>query len=92
MVFTPAGGGTSGTLTLTSGGASETLTLIGSYVTGIFKLSSDTKGGTLIAYQVAPAGPVLQMANAMAAFNNGGTSVNAPATSASTAPLLAASH
>jgi autotransporter passenger strand-loop-strand repeat protein len=46
--FTEAASNTSGTLTVTSGGVSESLTLLGSYVTANFVLSSDGAAGTFI--------------------------------------------
>jgi hypothetical protein len=46
--FTEATGNTSGTLTVSSGGKTETLTLLGNYVTSNFTLSNDGGGGTLI--------------------------------------------
>jgi hypothetical protein len=46
--FTEASGNTSGTLVISSGGKTESLTLIGNYVTSNFVLSKDGTGGTLI--------------------------------------------
>ncbi len=46
--FTEAASKTSGTLTVASGGKTESLTLLGSYVTSNFVLSNDGSGGTLI--------------------------------------------
>ncbi len=46
--FTEAGGGTSGTLTVTDGGKVAHLSLLGSYVTSDFALSTDGAGGTLV--------------------------------------------
>jgi autotransporter passenger strand-loop-strand repeat protein len=46
--FTEASGNTSGTLVVSSGGVTESLTLLGNYVTSNFILSSDGTGGTLI--------------------------------------------
>jgi autotransporter passenger strand-loop-strand repeat protein len=46
--WTEAANNTSGTLTVTDGAKTATLTLLGSYVTSNFTLSSDGAGGTLI--------------------------------------------
>jgi autotransporter passenger strand-loop-strand repeat protein len=46
--------GTSGTLTVTAGGKTATLTLIGAYVASDFKLNGDGHGGTIIAGAAAP--------------------------------------
>jgi autotransporter passenger strand-loop-strand repeat protein len=46
--WTEAGSGLSGTLTVSGGGKSASLSLIGSYVTSNFQLSSDGAGGTII--------------------------------------------
>jgi acyl-CoA hydrolase len=98
VTFVEAAGGHSGTLTLSSGGVSESLTLLGAYATSNFRLSSDTHGGTLLTW-VASGGfaasppAVGQMVTAMAAFTGaGGTSLNTAATSAAHAPLLVAGH
>ena len=42
---------TSGTLTVTEGGAKQTLTLFGQYVAAGFSLSTDAGGGTEITYK-----------------------------------------
>jgi autotransporter passenger strand-loop-strand repeat protein len=46
--FVEAGGGTSGTLTVTDGTHTAHLTLLGNYVTGNFHVTSDGLGGTLV--------------------------------------------
>ena len=91
VTYASAPGGLSGTLTLTSAGASESLTLVGSYVVGNFKLLKDGKGGTIIEGVKAKAGATIALAQAMAGFTGGaGLGPQLAATSASIAPLLAA--
>jgi len=46
--WTEAGGGTSGTLTVTDGAKTASLTLLGSYVTSNFSLSDDGIGGSFV--------------------------------------------
>lgn len=62
--------GTSGTLTITDGALVAHLTLSGSYVTGNFKLSMDSTGGTLIKDPPVPGSQnVTILTHHMAAFD-----------------------
>jgi len=72
-----AGGGTSGTLTVTDGAKTASLTLLGSYVTSNFQLADDGRGGsfvfdppaaTAVATTGASAAGVANFTQAMAAF------------------------
>jgi hypothetical protein len=97
VAFVESAGGLSGTLTLSSGGKTESLALIGAYATSNFALSNDKQGGTLVSW-VASGGfaavvpGVQQLAAAMAAFTGAapGAALPPSATSAAHAPLLAA--
>ncbi len=95
VAFVPGAGG-SGALTLSSGGLTESLTLVGAYATSNFALSTDKHGGTFISwvssggFAVGPSG-VQQLAAAMAAFDlPAGGPLHLTAVSASLAPMLLA--
>jgi autotransporter passenger strand-loop-strand repeat protein len=94
LAFVSSAGG-SGTLTLSSGGHTESLTLNGVYATSNFALSTDSHGGTFIrwvsrgGFAVEP--KVQPLAAAMAAFDVvPGGALHLPQVSSSTAPLLLA--
>jgi hypothetical protein len=64
--WTEAPSNTSGTLTVTDGAKVANLTLLGSYVTSNFDLSTDSQGGTLV---TDPPVAAARFAQAMAAFD-----------------------
>jgi hypothetical protein len=65
--WTEAGGNTSGTLTVTDGAKSASLTLIGSYVTSDFSLSDDGMGGTYVVDPPSAAGASIAAATSTGA-------------------------
>jgi hypothetical protein len=96
VAFVEAAGGLSGTLTLSSGGKTESLSLVGAYATSNFALSTDKHGGTFVSW-VSSGGfaggvpGVQQLAAAIAAFTGAapGAALPLASTSAAHAPLLA---
>jgi hypothetical protein len=96
VAFLEAAGGLSGTLTLSSGGGTEALTLLGAYATSNFALSTDKHGGTFVSwvsrggFALGAPPDVRQLAAAIAAFTGAapGAALPLAATSAAHAPLL----
>jgi len=91
--WTEAGNKTSGVLTITDGAKTAKLSLVGSYVTSNFVLSSDGAGGTLVVDPPVPAAAANSNANvasfvqAMASFAGGQTANAASRFSPATNPF-----
>jgi hypothetical protein len=85
--------GTSGTLTVSDGAKVAHLTLIGTYTSGSFKLTSDGHGGTFVAdppSHTAPAAAFVQAIAGLPGDRSGFVGVHAGGTAAISAPAFAA--
>ena len=84
--FTEAASGTSGTLVVSSGSLSASITLLGSYKTGEFNLAADAVGGTLVTDPPLSGGS--GVANTTFDFSNL-TAAGADQSKTATSPFLA---
>jgi len=84
--------GTSGTLTVHDGAKIASLTLIGTYATGDFQLSTDGHGGTLIKDPTAPAAvPATRFTQALGGMEGGRFAASAAAVHDGESALIGAS-